>query len=81
MESYPVEVNIFPNPCSDHMVVRGKAGGHVQVIDLLGELVATQSLNETGELQLNTSDWPVGVYKVITKCQHEQVTKVVLVEH
>jgi Secretion system C-terminal sorting domain len=81
MEYQPHDVIIFPNPCSDHMIVRGEAGGYVQIKDLLGQTVATQWLNEQGELVINTSEWPVGVYCVVTDFEREKITKKILVEH
>jgi len=63
------------------MIVRGEAGGYVQIKDLLGQTVATQWLNDQGELVINTSEWPVGVYCVVTDFEREQITKKILVEH
>jgi len=53
---------LYPNPVSDKLIVEtDEALGTVEVYNLMGALVYSQK-NCANKLEINTSDWPSGIY-------------------
>ena len=76
VESMPVDV--FPNPVTDRVVVRGENLRSVTVYDSFGRLVT--SIDVSGAmLMTDCSSWPAGVYLLnITNAQGQKVQKKVV---
>lgn len=68
--SWTVNVKAYPNPSSSYVNVElGEvmSGVSLQVLDLHGQAVSTQSFNGSRILTLNTLDWSQGVYFINIK--------------
>jgi hypothetical protein len=81
MEYLPTETLVFPNPGTDHVMVKGMAGRHIQVHDLLGRLLINDTLSADGTLHLDTRQWPSGVYMMTTSTGDLHEVKKILIEH
>ncbi|MBK7763122.1 MAG: CotH kinase family protein [Bacteroidetes bacterium] len=72
--NYPLSINnyqpsaefiLYPNPTDGLVNIRSSYSSSIQVYTIQGKLVFEGKINE-GELQINVSGWPVGVY--FAKC-------------
>lgn len=72
------QVDVFPNPATDRLVVRGEELRSVEVYDSFGRLVTTFAV--TGTMQMmDCTSWPAGVYLLnITNAQGQKVQKKVV---
>jgi len=59
-------LRLYPNPNNGHFRVdlRGSTGTHLNVIDLFGRIVFSQSIDEADVLSIRLKDRPVGTYFV-----------------
>ena len=58
--------SVYPNPTHEQVVVRAEAGVNntIQVTDIIGRIVFRSELPLSGEMTINVSDWPKGLYFV-----------------
>ena len=58
--------SVYPNPTHEQVVVRAEAGVNntIQVTDIIGRIVFRSELTLSGEMTMNVSDWPKGLYFV-----------------
>jgi len=58
--------SVYPNPTHEQVVVRAEAGVNntIQVTDIIGRIVLRSKLPLSGEMTINVSDWPKGLYFV-----------------
>lgn len=58
--------SVYPNPTHEQVVVRADAGVNntIQVTDIIGRIVFRLELPLSGEMTINVSDWPKGLYFV-----------------
>lgn len=58
--------SVYPNPTHEQVVVRAEAGVNntIQVTDIIGRIVFRSKLPLSGEMTINVSDWPKGLYFV-----------------
>lgn len=77
-EGERLQVDVFPNPATDRLVVRGEELRSVEVYDSFGRLVTTFAI--TGTMQMtDCASWPAGVYILnITNTQGQKVQKKVV---
>ncbi len=73
-----LQVDVFPNPATDRLVVRGEDLRSVEVYDSFGRFVTTFAV--TGTMQMmDCTSWPAGVYLLnITNAQGQKVQKKVV---
>ena len=76
------KVNVYPNPATSNVTVDmklyGKTDVDVQLVNNLGQVVATQHLNETAgaqSVQLNVSGVDAGIYMVKVKTANTETTR------
>lgn len=55
-------IRIFPNPCNNVLNVTANGNNEVQIVNLLGQVITTQTM--TDNAQINVSDLSNGVYFV-----------------
>jgi len=56
-------MELFPNPASESVQVKGKASGRIRILSVTGELMVEMPMpDET--LQINVAQWPSGLYFV-----------------
>ncbi len=59
-------ISIFPNPASGQLQVQyrlpGKSEASLEIYNALGKRLYQQNISETGNLHLNISNWPNGIY-------------------
>ena len=56
-------VNVLPNPASHEATLVGwMPGSSIRVHDLQGREVALNRVNGAGQVRLDVSTWPLGVY-------------------
>lgn len=69
MLSEALPFNVFPNPASTEINVRGSGNiDELSITDILGKQIYSANLiNPTTELLISTSDFPVGIYFIQTK--------------
>ncbi len=59
-------IQLYPNPATDVVIIKSPAeSGTVHVFDLLGQTVRSGILNEGGELRLDVSTLPRGIYSLM----------------
>jgi subtilisin-like proprotein convertase family protein len=77
----PLEVGfaIYPNPTSDKITVLGKGIKQVSVLNLLGQMVNTYSVNGD-ELEINLENQPSGVYFIQIMSGEKQTVKQIIKE-
>jgi hypothetical protein len=59
-------VNVYPNPSTDATTVswNGTQVQTVQVFDATGRMIYEENVNGRTQVQLNTSDWAMGIYSI-----------------
>ena len=71
-------ISLFPNPTSNQLSITGFAYGHtvsVEVLDLQGRLISTQSIIAGNQLSLSVSSLTTGLYLLkITDAQSNQTS-------
>ena len=73
-----VQVDVFPNPVTDRVVVRGEELRSVEVYDSFGRLVTTFAVSGSMP-SMDCTNWPAGVYLLnITNAQGQKVQKKVV---
>lgn len=79
-ETNAAAFSLFPNPSTGIINLNlTEAGSSVEVVDLLGNVVAAQSYNNAGAAQLDLSAQPNGVYFVrVTNGTSKEVKRVVI---
>jgi Secretion system C-terminal sorting domain/PKD domain len=77
-------VSIAPNPAHTWFEVSSRNLDHriqsIQIYDLLGHLLMTESWNGTAPLRIETSDWSSGVYIVEISAKQGVTRKKIMVE-
>ena len=73
------EIQVYPNPASSFISVRTKGTFEVQVQDLKGKNMFIQADN-MNELNIQTQDWPEGLYLVHIKQNERKVMYKILVQ-
>lgn len=71
-----MDVNIYPNPTSGTVNIRGLGQSNVTVLNAIGKVIATEQINGQGTLNLNNP----GVYFIRLQTDQKVVTKRVIVE-
>ena len=61
---HQAELNVFPNPCTDRLVIQGDDIQSVEVIDITGKTIAQQSSNFSSLVNLEMNAYPSGIYFV-----------------
>ncbi len=61
-ENAASNVSVFPNPCNNVLNVTANGNNEVQIVNLLGQVITTQTM--TDNAQINVSDLSNGVYFV-----------------
>lgn len=64
---------IYPNPASDNLTIRGISHGEFQLMDIQGKLMKKQEIN--GQTKISVSDLPNGVYLVKIKTEEKTYTQ------
>lgn len=65
---------VYPNPASDRVVVRSKAGSHVQILDMNGRILDELDLiNE--QVNLDVQDYAPGIYLIRVSTGSETYTE------
>ena len=77
--AYEKETQVYPNPASSFISVRTKGVFEVQVKDMTGKNMFMQADN-LNELNIQTQDWPAGLYLVHIKQNDSQVLYKILVQ-
>lgn len=77
--AFEKETHVFPNPASSFISVRTKGTFEVQVKDLTGKNMFSQ-VDNINELNIQTQDWPAGLYLVHIKQNDCQLVYKVLVQ-
>jgi hypothetical protein len=57
-------VNVYPNPAGDEITVRGAESGSVQIVDVYGEVMKTETVNRNSAV-IDISGLLSGVYMVV----------------
>ena len=58
-------LRLFPNPANSSVTVQGNGRAlQLEVYDLAGKLMSRATVNGNEQLELNTANWPAGVYAV-----------------
>lgn len=71
-----LDLNLFPNPFDQELVLSSGLSGLIQIFSLEGKTMLTKLI--LGVEKINTSDWPVGVYFVrFTSQEKTSVRKIV----
>ncbi|MDB3906109.1 CotH kinase family protein [Crocinitomicaceae bacterium] len=71
-------IEVFPNPASDQLFVRGYANSHLELRSMTGQLV--KSMDSTTDLvQFDVSDLSAGVYHLTIQSAVNQATKKVVI--
>lgn len=77
MESF----DIFPNPASDHFTVSGlEEEGEICIYDMNGKLIYKTNTGVAQSMEINTSDFPAGVY-LISMIKNKIVTTKKIIIH
>jgi hypothetical protein len=70
---------VYPNPARDRMLIRGAAGGEVEIFDALGRKIYARK-SEGDEIEVSVADWPDGIYHLRAnnglKIQNAKITVV-----
>jgi hypothetical protein len=77
--AFEKETQVFPNPASSFISVRTKGTFEVQVKDLTGKNMFSQ-VDNINELNIQTQDWPAGLYLVHIKQNDCQLVYKILVQ-
>ena len=77
--AFEKETQVYPNPASSFISVRTKGVFEVQVKDMTGKNMFMQADN-LNELNIQTQDWPAGLYLVHIKQNDSQVLYKILVQ-
>lgn len=75
-----LKVSVFPNPASNHVSVSIPAEGIVSFSSSTGKLIENHKVDE-GELILDTSSLPEGIYFVQLFTQGDAYSKRLLIRH
>jgi hypothetical protein len=63
-ETFEDEIEIYPNPTRDRIILSGAAGFDVSIFNHLGIELLRENINKENELNLNLSDYPGGIYYI-----------------
>jgi hypothetical protein len=77
-----VSISVSPNPASDYVVIKanGSEGGTIRIVDVLGNVVLTESLSENKKI--NVANFRNGIYFVIVQPENgKAVNKKIVVKH
>jgi hypothetical protein len=69
LNTYP-DINLYPNPCTDHITVDAETVQAVHIFDFTGKVVLT-SANK----QINVSSLSKGVYSILIITKEYRVVK------
>jgi blue copper oxidase len=75
-------MQLFPNPANTQVQIRVNsehAGGEIEVRNVLGQVVLSQPITKN-DLNVNTSDWPKGLYTVTLKQNGQRIHKKLVVQ-
>jgi len=64
-EEYENPLKVYPNPATGHVHISTKVGGQEKVVEIFnpfGRQVSSNIIPATGELDLDVSAWPQGLY-------------------
>lgn len=82
----PEVFQIYPNPVSDQLVVDFNFDKiienlHINLVDLTGKIIHTETLGNyaTGNLQLDVSKYPSGVYLLNVQADEQMTTQKIVV--
>lgn len=78
-EATETPVWVFPNPVSDRLTLRGLFPASVELYDLTGRLLLTQTMKGT-EISLDLSKYPSGTYLIFARGENQQKTFKVIKE-
>lgn len=79
-----IDTKVYPNPTNEKLNVQvGNATGgtNIMVYNIMGELMDEQTLNGSGTVQIETTNWPNGNYLLQLKNGNAITTKRVIVAH
>ncbi len=72
------KIEVFPNPASDQLFVRGYANTQLELRSMTGQIVKSMDC-QSDLVELNVSDVSAGVYHLVIRNASSQVTKKVVI--
>ncbi|MFT5876422.1 MAG: beta-glucanase (GH16 family) [Dokdonia sp.] len=57
-----IEINVYPNPASEFMVINAAEEGVFHLYDISGKEVMTSALRKSREQKISVSEWKAGIY-------------------
>jgi hypothetical protein len=77
-EHNPTKVSVYPNPATDHLQIVSDEIQRVEVYNLLGQCVFSQSYGDTHVI-IPTTDFTPGIYAVAVTTRNDRFTKKVMI--
>ena len=74
------EVNLFPNPTKDKVMIQGQGMEKVSVYNTMGQLLYTQTCDSAEYVELNLGSFSTGVYTVNVRFANGQHTNRMIVK-
>lgn len=69
-------LKVYPNPASSYLTIKpGKPNLTIHLHDTFGKTIYSKNLSYEGELKLDISEWPKGVYFLVVSGQGETYAK------
>jgi hypothetical protein len=80
--SFVNEINVYPNPCNEQLIIRSSDGLEKQFYfhNNIGQMIYEKKIH-SDELIVNTSNWENGVYFVSVISEKNKLTKSICVMH
>ena len=73
--------NLFPNPANEVATVVFNEADRISVINLAGQEIYRMNAPNSNQIQLNTADWPEGIYMIQLANNGKLETKKLVVTH
>ena len=72
---------LYPNPANDNVSVVSNENGQLNILDMSGRIVFTESLISNTRLNVSISDLPTGVYQINLVSEQSSKTEKLIISH
>jgi hypothetical protein len=81
IENASTVFNVYPNPANDVVSILSNEDGQLNILDVNGRIVLTESLISNTRLNVSTIDLPTGVYQINLITDRSSKTEKLIVSH
>jgi hypothetical protein len=81
LENGTTVFNVYPNPANDNVSVVSNENGQLNILDMSGRIVFTESLISNTRLNVSISDLPTGVYQINLVSEQSSKTEKLIISH